>query len=94
MALSVPLSRPTLRVGGGSAFCVRPHDTLMTKATPHSSSRRALLLVSLCLLVPSGFGLLYCAVVGDLHGLKAWLLPFGPWFCALIAYRLLRQQHD
>jgi hypothetical protein len=24
MALSVPLSRPTLRVGGGSAFYVRP----------------------------------------------------------------------
>jgi hypothetical protein len=24
MALSVPLSRPTLRVGGGSAFFVRP----------------------------------------------------------------------
>jgi hypothetical protein len=26
MALSVPLSRPTLRVGGGSAFYVRPRD--------------------------------------------------------------------
>jgi len=25
MALSVPLSRPTLRVGGGSAFFVRQH---------------------------------------------------------------------
>jgi hypothetical protein len=28
MALSVPLSRPTLRVGGGSAFFVRPRDGL------------------------------------------------------------------
>jgi hypothetical protein len=26
MALSVPLSRPTLRVGGGSAFFVRHQD--------------------------------------------------------------------
>ena len=30
MALSVPLSRFTQRVGGGSAFFVRPHDTSMT----------------------------------------------------------------
>ena len=29
MARSVPLSRSTLRVGGGSAFFVRPHDTFM-----------------------------------------------------------------
>ena len=28
MALSVPLSRSTLRVGGGSAFFVRPRDGL------------------------------------------------------------------
>jgi hypothetical protein len=28
MALSVPLSRSTLRVGGGSAFYVRPRDGL------------------------------------------------------------------
>jgi len=28
MALSVPLSRFTLRVGGGSAFFVRPRDGL------------------------------------------------------------------
>ena len=27
MALSVPLSRSTLRFGGGSAFFVRQHDT-------------------------------------------------------------------
>ena len=33
MALSVPPSRFTLRVGGGSAFYVRQHDTLM-KHTP------------------------------------------------------------
>jgi hypothetical protein len=28
MALSVPLSRSTLRVGGGSAFFVRPRDAM------------------------------------------------------------------
>ena len=31
MALSVPLSRFTSRVGGGSAFFVRPHYTFMKK---------------------------------------------------------------
>jgi hypothetical protein len=31
MALSVPLSRPTLRVGGGSAFFVRPQHTRPVK---------------------------------------------------------------
>ena len=33
MALSVPLSRSTLRVGGGSAFFVRHHSRCMNK--PH-----------------------------------------------------------
>jgi hypothetical protein len=28
MAMSVPLSRSTLRVGGGSAFYVRPRDAM------------------------------------------------------------------
>jgi hypothetical protein len=32
LALVVPLSRFTSRVGGGSAFFVRPHDTLMRLA--------------------------------------------------------------
>ena len=33
MALSVPLSRFTSRVGGGSAFYVRPHYTFVNKRT-------------------------------------------------------------
>jgi len=33
MALAVPLSRFTPRVGGGSAFFVRQHDTLMKNTT-------------------------------------------------------------
>ena len=33
MALSVPLSRSTLRVGGGSAFFVRPLERMKTRTT-------------------------------------------------------------
>ena len=94
LALSVPLSRFTPRVGGGSAFFVRPHDTLMTKTTSNSSAMRTLAWISLCLLIPAGFGLLYSALIGDSHGLKAWLLPFAPWLCTLPAYRRLRQKRD
>ena len=35
MALSVPLSRPTLRVGGGSALYVRPTRVFMHKYDLH-----------------------------------------------------------
>ena len=33
MALSVPLSRSTLRVGGGSAFYVRPQASILALAS-------------------------------------------------------------
>ena len=47
MARSVPLSRPTLRVGGGSAFFVRPHsrharqDSIVPWDTARAHYRRA-----------------------------------------------------
>jgi hypothetical protein len=64
----------------------------MNKSTSHSPSRRRLLLVSVCILALSGFGFLYSVLVGDSHGLKAWLLPFGPWCAALIALRAFQTQ--
>jgi hypothetical protein len=73
---------------------VRPHDMLMTKTTSHSSAMRTLAWISLCLLIPAGFGFLYSALIGDSHGLKAWLLPFAPWLCTLPAFRRLRQKQD
>ena len=50
MALSVPLSRFTPRVGGGSAFFVRPHPNMNTPTTPKptSFSRRAARLGWVC----------------------------------------------
>ena len=36
------------------------------------------MLVAACILVLGGFGFLYSALVGESHGLRAWLLPFGP----------------
>jgi hypothetical protein len=65
----------------------------MNKSTSHSSSRHRLLLVSVCILALSGIGFLYSVLAGDSHGLKAWLLPFGPWCAALIAFRLMQKQH-
>jgi len=59
----------------------------MNKSTSHSS-----LLVSVAILALSGFGFLYSVLVGDSHGLKAWLLPFGPWCAALIAVCAFRRQ--
>jgi hypothetical protein len=59
----------------------------MSKSTSDSASYRPLSLVAICILVLGGFGFFYCALVGESHGLKAWLLPFGPWFCACVAYR-------
>ena len=58
----------------------------MNKPSPLN---RRLALIALCILTFSGFLFLYSAVTGDSHGLKAWLLPFGPWCCALIAVRSL-----
>jgi len=49
------------------------------------------MLVGVCILAISGCGFLYSVLVGDSHGLKAWLLPFGPWSCALFSYLGYRQ---
>jgi hypothetical protein len=66
----------------------------MNKRTSLSSSHHRLLIAGVCILVLSGFGFLYSVLTGDSTGLKAWLLPFGPWFCALLGYRILRQRRD
>ena len=51
---------------------------------------RLLLRVSICILVLAGFLALYCALSGESHGLKAWLLAFGPWSVALVAFSRLK----
>ena len=56
-----------------------------------SPLNRRLFLGAICLLDLSGVGFLYAAVTGDSHGLKAWLLPFGPWSCAFLLYSVLRK---
>jgi hypothetical protein len=63
----------------------------MNKSTSNSPSHRPLMLASVCILVLSGFGFLYSVLVGDSHGLKAWLLPFGPWCAALLGYSLMKK---
>jgi len=45
------------------------------------------------MLALSGCGFLYTAVVEDSHSLKAWLLPFGPWSCAVSCFLSLRQRN-
>ena len=50
-----------------------------------------LCMAAICILALSGFGFLYSVVIGDSRGLRAWLLPFGPWCCALVAYQVLRR---
>ena len=57
-------------------------------------SLRWLALAGICLLVLSGVGLLYTVLAGESHGLKAWLLPFGPWFAALLGYVGLRRRRE
>lgn len=64
----------------------------MNKVIAQSSSQRALLMTALCILVLSGLGFLYSVLAGDSTGRTAWLRPFGPWFCVLLAYRVLRQR--
>jgi len=54
LALSVPLSRFTSRVGGGSAFFVRPHYTFM-KITRFKTDRRLWFWIALALFVGSWF---------------------------------------
>ena len=63
----------------------------MNRTIAQSFWQRPLIAVALCILVLSGLGFLYSALSGDSAGLKAWLRPLGPWFCALVAFRLLRQ---
>jgi len=63
----------------------------MNSRAPVSALKRRLAIGAVCILTLSGFGFLYSVLAGDSHGLRAWLLPFGPWFCALIGYRLLGQ---
>ena len=64
----------------------------MEKTTSHSVSQQKLLLIAMWILVLSGFGFLFDAVSGGEHGLRAWLLPFGPWSCALIAFGVSRRR--
>jgi hypothetical protein len=64
----------------------------MNTSASHSPLRYRLLFVGVCILALSGFGFLYSVLAGDSHGLKAWLLPFGPWCAALIGFRLMRKQ--
>ena len=43
----------------------------------------------------SGLGLLCVALAGESRGLSAWLLPFGPWFTALLAcYGMRKRRMD
>jgi hypothetical protein len=48
LALAVPLSRFTSRVGGGSAFYVRPLGYFMTNKTPQQRGSRWIWLVVGC----------------------------------------------
>src|ERR1035438_3837399 len=59
LALAVPLSRFTSRVGGGSAFFVRRHYTLM-KTKPNKTYQIAALLFCI-----SGFVSFFFAVIND-----------------------------
>ena len=56
MALSVPLSRFTSRVGGGSAFFVRPLRTMMSTKSDQSDGIGFL---ALLISIAAGFGLLH-----------------------------------
>ena len=59
-----------------------------------SPRKHRLALAGVCILVLSGFVFLYSVLNGVSHGLKARLLPFGPWCAALIAFRLMRKQQE
>jgi hypothetical protein len=64
----------------------------MSKNDSLSTLDRWLALAGFCLLTPSGFGLFASELLWNPHGLKPWLLPLGPWICALLVYRLLRSR--
>jgi hypothetical protein len=63
----------------------------MNKSTSYFSFRHALLIIGTGILVLSGFGFLYSVLTGDSSGLKAWLLPLGPWCAALIGVRVMQK---
>jgi hypothetical protein len=48
-------------------------------------------LVGFWLLVASGAGFVVAALMGDYHGLRGWLQPFGPWCCAWVVYGVRRK---
>lgn len=64
----------------------------MNKSASLSPLDRRLALAAVCILALSGLGLLASQLLWNSPGLKAWLLPLGPWFCALLVYRLLRRR--
>jgi hypothetical protein len=64
----------------------------MNKSASLSPLDRRLALAALCVLALSGVGLLASNLLWNSHGLKMWLLPLGPWSCALLVYRLLRRR--
>ena len=62
---------------------------------PESTSGHRLARIGFLLLVLSGLGFLFSVTAGYNHGLRAWLLPFGPWSIAiLIHFVILRPQGD
>jgi hypothetical protein len=65
----------------------------MNRSVSEFLSQHWLSAASICLLTLSGFGFLYAVLVGESHGLKAWLLPFGPWCVALIVIVSMRRRH-
>jgi hypothetical protein len=64
----------------------------MNKTASRSPWRRTLLLSGTYLCVLTGFAKLFEAVLGDAHGLAAWLSPLGPWLLAGLAYRQSKRE--
>jgi hypothetical protein len=64
----------------------------MNKSASLSPLKRGLALAGFGLLALSGFGFLASVLLGNSHGLRAWLLPFGPWGCAWLVYLQLRRR--
>ena len=48
-------------------------------------------LAAMAILVLAGFGFLGDAFITQSRTLKTWLLPLGPWCCALVAYSAMRR---
>ena len=89
LALAVPLSRFTSRVGGGSAFFVRP---LMPPLK--NMSRKAVVAISLLAwFVPSLFLLFQLAKNGTTGIQRMFYLPMMYGFTLAMWFRALLQQH-